>query len=110
MGDGNKAFGGKKIKKPKICYGCGRERHFAGDKKCPALDQACRKCGKIGHFPFKCSQVHRQNGRGKFERKSVTGGSYRSGRERDTEANFVEGERFSEGESRQSPDFAFTVD
>ena len=105
VGDERKALGGKDSKKPKICYGCGREGHFAGDKKCPARNQACRKCGKIGHFQFKCSQVHRQNGRGKFERKTGTGG-----RERGTEENFVEGERFSADESRQSPDFAFTVD
>ena len=44
VGDVRKAFGGKKIKKPKICYGCGREGHFAGDKKCPARDQAGSKC------------------------------------------------------------------
>ena len=44
VGDGRKAFGGKEIKKPKICYGCGREGHFAGDKKCQTCDQAGRKC------------------------------------------------------------------
>ena len=65
-------------------------------EKCCSREER-RKCGKIGHFPFKCSQVHRLNGRGKFERKSGTGGSYRSGRERGTEANFAEGERFSAG-------------
>ena len=107
MGNARNAVGGKDGKKPKICYGCGREGHFAGDKKCPARDQACRRCGRLGHFQFKC-----RDGEDKGNKKAGTGiGSFPGGsfRDRNTEANFVQDERLSVGVSRQSPEFAFIV-
>ena len=50
------ARGAKGGTKPNICFGCSREGHFAGDKSCPAHDQACRKCRKIRHLQIKCQQ------------------------------------------------------
>ena len=70
---------GKDSKRLKICYGCSQEGHSARDKKSPACNQPCRRCGKIGHFQIKCLQIHHQNGRGKFERKTRTGGCCCSG-------------------------------
>ena len=97
------ARGAKGGKRPKICFGCGRDGHFAGDKSCPARDQACRKCGKTGHFQIRCTQSHRG-----VERRLRTGrGSNRTGRGVGNEANSVECEAFSTSEARQSPDYAF---
>jgi hypothetical protein len=33
----------------KKCFRCVRQGYFAKDLSCPARDQTCRKCGKIGH-------------------------------------------------------------
>ena len=59
LGGAWNARGANGGKRPKICFGCGRDGHFAGDKSCPARDQACRKCGKKGHFQIRCTQSHR---------------------------------------------------
>ena len=56
VGGARNARGAKRGKKPKTCFGCGWEGHFAGDKSCPARDQARRRCGKIDHFLIKCTQ------------------------------------------------------
>ena len=40
-----------------ICFGSGQDGHFRGDKKCAARDQACRRCGGIGHFMVTCPQL-----------------------------------------------------
>lgn len=85
----------------------GRGGHFGRDKSCPVRDQACRKCGKIGHFQIKCTQGN-QNGGKKFE-KGKSGsdrGSNWSGRDVGNEANSAVSETFS---ARQSPDFAFAI-
>ena len=104
------ARGAKGGKKPKICFGCGREGHFAGDKRCSARDQACRKCGKIGHFQIKCTQSPRGGVR-RFEsgRGGAGKASSRTGRGVSNEANSVGCEAFSASGARQSPDYAFTV-
>jgi len=107
VGNARNAVGGKDGKKPKICYGCGHEGHFAGDKKGRAREQACRKSGRIKHFQFKC-----RDGEDKGIKKAGTGRErFRGGRFRDrnNKANFVEDERLSAGVVRQSPEFAFTV-
>ena len=36
------------------CYSCGRKGHKSGDASCPAKGQACRKCGKTGHYAKCC--------------------------------------------------------
>ena len=33
-----------------VCFRCGSFSHISSFKKCPALGQQCRQCGKIGHF------------------------------------------------------------
>ena len=38
-------------KKPiRQCYFCGDALHTGGRKHCPAKDERCHKCGKVGHF------------------------------------------------------------
>ena len=97
--------GAKGGKKPKICFGCGREGHFTGDKSCPAHDQACRKYGKIGHFQIKCTQSHRGGVR-RFESGKGGAGkaSSQTGHSVSKEANSVGCEAFSASGARQSPD------
>ena len=101
------ATGGKK---PKICFGCGSERHFTGDKSCPARDQAWRKCGKLGHFQIKCMQSQRGGVR-RFESGKGGAGkaSSRTGCSVSNKANSVGCEAFSTSGERQSPGYAFTV-
>lgn len=38
------------------CPGCGNAFHEGGRKKCPAFNQTCRNCGKVGHFARVCSR------------------------------------------------------
>ena len=74
---------------------------------CPARDQACRKCGKIGHFQITCMQGH-QNGGKRFEKvKSGSGrGSNRSRRDVVNEANSLGSKTFS---ARESPNSTFKL-
>ncbi|XP_064469773.1 uncharacterized protein K02A2.6-like [Ornithodoros turicata] len=37
-----------------ICYRCGSTSHLANNEKCPARQQRCRKCHKLGHFQVMC--------------------------------------------------------
>ncbi|XP_062702035.1 uncharacterized protein K02A2.6-like isoform X1 [Aedes albopictus] len=36
------------------CFRCGRKNHYGNDPKCPARNQKCNKCSKIGHFAKRC--------------------------------------------------------
>ena len=53
----NVVGGNKRAARSRVCYACGLDGHFSGDKRCPACGQACRRCGSIGHFRVRCPQV-----------------------------------------------------
>ena len=50
------------------CAGCGGDPHDGGRKKCPAYNQVCRSCGKMGHF----SRVRRQKPAGTVNQRGAT--------------------------------------
>ena len=48
-------------KKPiRQCYFCGDAFHTGGRKQCPAKDERCQKCGKVGHFQKVCRSKERK--------------------------------------------------
>ena len=63
--------GNKRSARSRVCYACGLDGHFSGDKRCPACGQACRRCGGIGHFRVRCPQVVQQ---GSGELRATTSG------------------------------------
>ena len=134
---GGKSSINKHSARVKICFGFGQDGHFRGDKRCPARDQACRRCGGIGHFMVRCPQLQSRTrgecrgstsggrgvtGRGRGAasggggqtrrgRSTTNGGRFRPGRTR--EANQVvggdDGEQFT-GPVQQIPEYAFLVE
>ena len=54
---GGKSSINKHSARVKIRFVSGQDGHFRGDKKCAARDQACRRCGGIGHFMVTCPQL-----------------------------------------------------
>ena len=43
-----------RLKSNKICFFCGGKLHAGGTLKCPARNQTCLSCGKVGHFERVC--------------------------------------------------------
>lgn len=41
------------------CFRCGSANHLADDKKCPARNKKCLKCGYIGHYREYCKTIKR---------------------------------------------------
>ena len=42
------------------CYFCVDALHTGGRKQCPAKDERCHKCGKVGHFQKVCQSEERK--------------------------------------------------
>ena len=69
---GGKSSINKHSARVKICFGCDQDGHFRGHNRCPARDQACRRCGGIGHFMVRYPQLQSRT-RGEL-RGSTSGG------------------------------------
>ncbi|XP_055589952.1 uncharacterized protein LOC129742133 [Uranotaenia lowii] len=41
------------------CYRCGQKSHYGNDPQCPAKDEKCRKCKRVGHFHKRCRTIQR---------------------------------------------------
>ena len=99
-GDSGNAVKTRQVKqdeRSRKCYICGRERHLARDRNCPAKGKKCAKCGRYGHFALCCqgkSNSHRT-------------GSKTSQRRGNHNANFVGDQEVSDNEEDCA--FAFTV-
>ena len=52
------------------CFNCGRDDHFARDRRCPARGRKCDQCGEIGHFIVKCRRGTSQNFQ-QWERRGI---------------------------------------
>lgn len=126
----DKSDGNTRSGKGKKCFSCNQEGHFSGDKKCPAVDRACRMCGVIGHFKVKCPRACQRGGGDSGSRrdkgsKGADGGRRNTGSRcgdgrgrrgcghgRSQETNLVADENHSK-ESRpvqHSPKFVFSVE
>ena len=70
----NVVGGNKRLARSRVCYACGLNGYFSGDKRCPACGQACRRCGGIGHFRVRCPQVV-QRGSGELRGATSSGQS-----------------------------------
>ena len=46
-----------KQKQQRKCYFCGGNIHPGGRNQCPAKDQICNNCGKMGHFKRVCKSI-----------------------------------------------------
>ena len=47
-------------KRIRQCYFCGDALYTGGRKQCPAKDERCHKCGKVGHFQKACQSEERK--------------------------------------------------
>ena len=48
------SFSNRSSNNSKVCYRCGSQAHLANSSSCPALNKACNKCKKTGHFSKMC--------------------------------------------------------
>ena len=101
------------------CFNCGRDDHFARDRRCPARGRKCDQCGEIGHFKVKCRRGTSQNFQ-QWERRGITSGGKKvepkitdSGKK--TNTNYVDGdgdrsERLEQDERPSTgPEYVFSV-
>ena len=68
----NVVGGNKRSARSRVCYACGLDGHFSGNKWCPAHGQACLRCGGIGHFRVRCPKVM-QRGSGELRGTTSSG-------------------------------------
>ena len=47
-------------KRIRQCYFCGDALHIGDRKQCPAKNERCHKCGKVGHFQKVCQSEERK--------------------------------------------------
>ena len=52
------------------CFNCGRDDHFARDRRCPARGRKCDQCGEIGHFKVQCRRGTSRNSQ-QWERRGI---------------------------------------
>ena len=52
------------------CLGCGYRDSDNHQSKCPAKNQKCIHCGKVGHFNKMCGTIHTQRGRSSSKARS----------------------------------------
>ena len=101
------------------CFNCGRDDHFARDRRCPARGRKCDQCGEIDHFKVKCRRRTSQNFQ-QWERRGITSGGKKvepkitdSGKK--TNTNYVDGdgdrsERLEQDERPNTgPEYVFSV-
>ena len=53
------------------CYRRGSPAHLANDRACPATQQECRACGKIGHFSTRCRLKQATGGQHQLKKAGV---------------------------------------
>ena len=93
------------------CFNCGREDHFARDRRCPARGRKCDQCGEIGHFKVKCrkkfakdSHQGQRQGDGRRDWRNTCSANERG---RKTNTNYVDSD--TESGQNSKPNYVFSV-